>query len=300
MIYRILLVLGKLIPGQTRRTQFIDWARSRFSVQAMMDSALATHLAEVEQAIYFHAHLFRSPTILSVDEALDALIDGRSIARFGDGELTTMEGRFDVFQVPSERLSRRLAEVLSSDAPGLLVGISSLAYDTRGDLTDAQKHFYAQNARWMREILTQHLQEGKIYAPTEVTLGHTIYRESYDRRSYFDRVRRIWEGASVVLIHGDGIFDGFTHDIFDNAASVEHILAPKQDAFDHYDDILQQALQAPQDSLIIAILGPTATVLAYDLHRAGYRALDLGHIAKSYDWWLNGRYGDEAEFFAAD
>ncbi|MBU4465609.1 MAG: DUF1792 domain-containing protein, partial [Actinobacteria bacterium] len=54
----------------------------------------------------------------------------------------------------------------------------------------------------------------------------------------------------------------------------------------------------------IAILGPTATVLAYDLHRAGYRALDLGHIAKSYDWWLRGRTTDgkaaNDAFFAAD
>ena len=150
----------------------------------------------------------------------------------------------------------------------------------------------------MHDVASRHLRSGKVYAATEVSMTHTIYRESYNRRSYFDRVRRIWEGASVVLIHGDGIFDGFTHDIFDNAASVEHILAPKQDAFDHYDDILQQALQAPQDSLIIAILGPTATVLAYDLHRAGYRALDLGHIAKSYDWWLNDRAIDETMFFA--
>ncbi len=300
MIYYVFRILARVIPGAARRQRFIGWARARFSVQAMIDTAVAENLAAVESAIYYEMHLFEYPTFMTMDEAMDALIGGASIVRFGDGELMTMDGRFDVFQTPGAELSRRLSEVLSSDEPGLLVGVSFIAYDSRGDFTDAQKDFYAREAPWMRSILSRYLRVGKVYAPAEVTLAHTMFRPSFDRDAYFRRFRRIWEGANVVLIHGDGIFNGFTHDIFDNAASVHHILAPKQDAFDHYDDILNQALQAPKDSIMIAILGPTATVLAYDLHRAGYQALDLGHIAKSYEWWHNGRTGDEAEFFHAD
>lgn len=38
--------------------------------------------------------------------------------------------------------------------------------------------------------------------------------------------------------------------------------------------------------LFIAALGPTATVLAYDLAKAGYRALDVGHVDTMYEWFL--------------
>ena len=33
-------------------------------------------------------------------------------------------------------------------------------------------------------------------------------------------------------------------------------------------------------------LGPTATVLAYDLAKEGYQAIDIGHIDIEYEWYL--------------
>ena len=36
-------------------------------------------------------------------------------------------------------------------------------------------------------------------------------------------------------------------------------------------------------------LGPTATVLAYDLAARGFWALDIGHIDLEYEWFLNGK-----------
>ena len=33
-------------------------------------------------------------------------------------------------------------------------------------------------------------------------------------------------------------------------------------------------------------LGPTATVLAFDLYKMGYWALDIGHIDIEYEWML--------------
>ena len=36
-------------------------------------------------------------------------------------------------------------------------------------------------------------------------------------------------------------------------------------------------------------LGPTATVLAYDLAEMGYWALDIGHLDLEYEWFLKGK-----------
>ena len=38
-------------------------------------------------------------------------------------------------------------------------------------------------------------------------------------------------------------------------------------------------------------MGPTATVLAYDLACAGFQALDIGHIDLEYEWMLAGTGG---------
>ena len=40
--------------------------------------------------------------------------------------------------------------------------------------------------------------------------------------------------------------------------------------------------------LILIALGPTATVLAYDLNKRGIRALDIGHLDIEYEWFKSG------------
>ena len=50
-----------------------------------------------------------------------------------------------------------------------------------------------------------------------------------------------------------------------------------------YDKILNSILEKDKNKLVILILGATATVLAHDLSKKGFRALDLGHLGKDYD-----------------
>ena len=45
--------------------------------------------------------------------------------------------------------------------------------------------------------------------------------------------------------------------------------------------------------IAIIALGPTATVLAYDLCRHNMRALDIGHIDIEYEWFLRGTTGHD-------
>lgn len=41
-----------------------------------------------------------------------------------------------------------------------------------------------------------------------------------------------------------------------------------------------------KNSLVCISLGPTATVLAYDLAQRGYQALDIGQLDNEYEWYL--------------
>ncbi len=134
------------------------------------------------------------------------------------------------------------------------------------------------------QLLQSSIHEGYTYYPTNI--AHFSWKTQSEKviDDYFEKMRTIWQNKDIHLIHGKGIFDGFKYDIFDNAKSVTHQIAPAQNAFEEYDNILAEALKVDKNKLIIIILGPTATILAHDLSLNGYWALDLGHIAKAYDW----------------
>jgi hypothetical protein len=41
------------------------------------------------------------------------------------------------------------------------------------------------------------------------------------------------------------------------------------------------------DRLVLVALGPTATILAYDLALKGYQCIDIGHLDIEYEWFIN-------------
>ena len=58
-----------------------------------------------------------------------------------------------------------------------------------------------------------------------------------------------------------------------------------------------------QNDLVLLALGPTATVLAYDLSKNGIQAVDIGHVDIEYEWCrlgtrqkvaIDGKYVNEA------
>ena len=80
---------------------------------------------------------------------------------------------------------------------------------------------------------------------------------------------------------------GIGNDLFENTKSINRILGPKRDAFNVYDKLLEYVEKnISKDKLILLALGPTATVLAYDLYKLGYHAVDIGHIDIEYEWFL--------------
>ena len=52
-------------------------------------------------------------------------------------------------------------------------------------------------------------------------------------------------------------------------------------------------MYAPKGALVIIALGPTATIMAYDLAKLGYQALDLGHFDIQYEYHIRGIHTKE-------
>lgn len=63
----------------------------------------------------------------------------------------------------------------------------------------------------------------------------------------------------------------------------------KKNAFDEYDRIMNEIQKYDTTYTVILIIGMTATVMANDLSKIGYRALDLGHLARCYDLYQDGK-----------
>lgn len=233
------------------------------------------------------------PKVLTPYESIEAILhSNKSVARFGDGEYNLMLGNAIGFQEYDEKLATRLKEVLMCQDEDMLIGIYRF-----GTLADVN----AQSKAYWRAFMARHRQE--IYTmidfnKTYINAGLTIFGiETEDHRTaecraatekYYNMVRQIWQDKDITIIKGEGT-ETFGTDIYDNAKSVSYLYGPKENAFREYDRILAEAKKLPQDRLIIAQLGPTAKVLAYDLHKLGYRVLDLGHMGKAYHWLKNSK-----------
>ena len=103
---------------------------------------------------------------------------------------------------------------------------------------------------------------------------------------YYEKIKKIWAGRDVVICEGEGTRFGMFNDLLDGAKSISRIICPARSAFDKYDEILSAFNDISLDRLVLAALGPTATVLAYDLCNKGYQAIDIGAMDLEYEWFL--------------
>lgn len=233
----------------------------------------------------------------SVDETLDYIVREKCcVARFGDGEFDLMQMRdVERYQKPNPRLNKRLAEVLRQEQKGLMVCIAN-HYGALNVFNEAA----AENVRRLmdpdsRAFQYSLLDPNRTYYNTNVTRLYSIMNNSEKEKAQarFDRWKSLWEGKKLTIIEGRETRMGVGNDLFDNAAAVQRILAPSENAFDRYEEILNTALKLDPDGLILIALGPTATVLAYDLFKNGYWAIDTGHLDMEYEWACR-RQGDRA------
>ena len=246
----------------------------------------------------------RVPKIMTVDETIDMLIKtNKSMARFGDGELNLMLGESIPMQKASPQLSNRLTEVFNSTDNGFCVAILYALYHSKENLTDINKHFWRYQGVKFRRAMEDFIDYDKIYGAAEMTLAYSYFK-NYNYQVYFDKMRQIWDKKDIVIVCGKTVFDKIETNIFDNAASIEYVHTPPIDAFEQYDSILNECLQKDISKSFILICGPTAKVLAYDLMKNNRRALNLGHIAKQYDWFKKNKrtdkMADAIDFFNPD
>ena len=183
-----------------------------------------------------------------------------SLARFGDGELLFFKHNRGVptMQEFDQRLKRKMQKIfVDYPIPNLLIAVHD-------------------GERWKR------------YFKQDASYGSaSLFRPSYlslDCKMYFDKVKSLWEGKEIVIVN-------FNHkvkdlELFDNVSNIVCIDIPMRHCFRNYNDIQHKcSFFYGQNKIFLVTAGPTASVLAYDLTKAGERCIDIGKIGFEFAKW---------------
>ena len=220
-------------------------------------------------------------------ETIEEIINTKkSLCRYGDGEfLIVFKGKVG-FQDSNSKLAERLREILVSNNENVMVGIP-LQLKNKLDIYNNYAEFYWReyNKRNILKIFTI-LDEKKTYYSSQFTRFYMDMKDKSGCGEKAEKLKGIFKDKDLLIVEGEQSRLGVGNDFFDGAKSIQRILCPPRNAFDKYDEILKACLEFSKDKLVVIALGPTATVLAYDLGVQGYQALDLGHIDIEYEWYL--------------
>lgn len=221
--------------------------------------------------------------ILEVEEEFETvrtIIKNRSsVSRFGDGELRVAIGSSCKVQERDHKLAKKLKFILQCDEKNLLVCIPRIA--GRSDLWRSNYKKANFWSRFERPIFKNLLKPKKKYYSSFITRVDNA--PHIDCEAFWNLWKEVWKGRDVVLLRGNRRFRE-NKELMSTAKSFEIIdgVGLPTSSGQIYDVILNRLLKVSKDKLILLCLGPAATALAYDLHKVGYQAIDIGALEMFY------------------
>ena len=226
--------------------------------------------------------------LLDTEASLNLLDENDfSVSRFGDGEFDLINGKSLKFQKYDENLSLRLKEILAikEENQNLKVCIPC-AYKYLKDFNKKSQLFWIMYFKNNRKKLSFLLDKKYQYLDSQITRIYINRKSIKQSEKYFQSWKKIWNEKDLLIVEGEKSRFGVGNDLFANARTFLRILCPAENAFERYEKIFQAIKDNAKDKMVLIVLGPTATVLAYDLAKCGIRALDIGNMDMEYEWFL--------------
>lgn len=245
--------------------------------------------------------------VMNTEETLYDIINNRkSIARFGDGEFSLIFGRDLNFQKYSPEIEMKYREILKAlpeKTKYCNVAIPYVYKSLKG-FNLKSKEFWTQYYRENKKAIYPLLNNEYKYADAQVTRIYINRKDKNESAKYFALWKSLWKDKDVLLVEGELSRFGVGNDLFDEVKSLKRILCPPSNAFDYYKEIKEAIQRHGKDKLVLLVLGPTATILAYDLAQIGYWVIDSGNLDMEYEWLnrgvsqqtaITGKYTHEAK-----
>lgn len=202
-------------------------------------------------------------------ETLLRVLDGRSIARYGDGEFNLVRGGNCVSQRKAPGIQTELQNILHSEDNNLLVAIPRL--DKRSP----------KNVNWVKccSHYGTYLSHRKRYYSAFITRPDSA--PWIATPSYFDLIEKIWEGKEITMVYGSRRSLSKDFPALSSAKRIDAVECDYAHTY-HRIDALETEIVKKANMTVLLMCGPTATCLAARLSKRGLHAIDLGHIGM---WW---------------
>ncbi len=233
----------------------------------------------------------QSPRIISWEKLIEKIINGKaSLSRFGDGEFDIMLNKgHPKFQTNDNLLKERLREIIKSTDNNIAIAIAQnfIGLERFTEEAADEIRLYMENKR---EDIIKMLSDDVQYYDAYVSRPYILWEDKRGASERFNSIKRIFKDRDLIIVEGKNGLMGVGNDLLNMSRSVRRIICPESDAWGRYDQIYNSVLKhTKSDSELVCIsLGPTATVLAFDLAKQGRQALDIGQIDNEYEWYLQG------------
>jgi len=216
------------------------------------------------------------PEVLSVNETIDIILKKKmSLSRFGDGEFSLCFGKSIKFQEKDKNLKIKLRQILkSSNSSNCLISIPEFRAINH---TDYWKRFWYENIKNISAMLNRNIKYGNAGVTREIDVPQLM------------SFTKIWENKIGVFIIGKDSHFEFIPELFSNLKEHYFIYGSSKNAWGNQEEILEEINKKYNfdDCIFLISLGPTATVLAYELAEKGKQAIDIGHISNIYNYLVH-------------
>ena len=228
--------------------------------------------------------------VRGMDEALDRLInEKKSIIRFGNGELSLINGNGITYQAYDENLSRQLKQILFAGGNNKYDVALPDVFESLKNYGQYTKDFYETNFFFNNQHLLKEIEKTEnIYSNTFISRPYIDRIDKSKSAHWFDKLKQIWKDKDILIVEGNFTRSGLGNDLFANTKSIKRIIAPSKNAYQKISEIEQMIRENAEDRLILLMLGPTAKLIVDDLQDLKNQLIDLGHIDSEYEWFKMG------------
>jgi hypothetical protein len=200
------------------------------------------------------------PKVFGEFATIRKLLDGFSIARFGDGEFKMADGQGYRREEANPVLARELKTILATPSATCVVGIPTM------DLAGAKIH------NWLRHVVRFRMMVSDDVKYYSAFISRPDSAQWINTVEYADLFQRVWSGKKVAAICESD--NSMLRLLERSARKVDHIECPSYGAFSMIDRFERAARKSRADVVMMSC-GPTATCLANRLSRH-MQAIDFG------------------------
>lgn len=200
------------------------------------------------------------PSVIGEFETVDTVLTGKSIARYGDGELKLMDVQGYSREPPCFALADELYKIFRRPNKKCLVGIPTMS-------PDGPKYFnwLRHQARFLKMVNPDmQYYSAFITRPDSAPWINTI--------DFATKFESIWRDRRVTVMseNGNSILKAVRL-----STKVTPIRCPSRQAYAEIDR-LEDEIVATEPDVALLSCGPTATCLAHRLAMRGIHAVDIG------------------------